>query len=149
MPYRLGRFGFGLSFDREQAYSRNGLRESICGPVRRLTEPQAASRERLKSRHLFAPAARKLLHNLSELGIHAAQWTHLTWDTEYWRSAFRFVHTQMGSRFFSEMRVWPSKQTADHIILTCPTDRAPREIMGLTVLDDEQGAGSTPSLASI
>ena len=27
--------------------------------------------------------------------------------------------------------------TADHIILTCPTYRASREIMGLTVLDDE------------
>ena len=30
-----------------------------------------------------------------------------------------------------------SEQTADHIILTCPTHRAPRGIMGLTVLDDE------------
>ena len=30
-----------------------------------------------------------------------------------------------------------SEQTADHIILTCPTHRAPREIMGLTVLDHE------------
>ena len=48
-----------------------------------LTEPQAASKERLKSKHPFVPAARKLLHNLSELGIRAAQWTNLTWDTEY------------------------------------------------------------------
>ena len=38
-----------------------------------LTEPQATSKQRLKSRHPFAPAARKLLHNLSELGIRAAQ----------------------------------------------------------------------------
>ena len=30
-----------------------------------------------------------------------------------------------------------NEQTADHIILTCPTHRAPRGIMGLTVLDDE------------
>ena len=30
-----------------------------------------------------------------------------------------------------------NEQTADHIILTCPTHRASREIMGLTVLDDE------------
>ena len=30
-----------------------------------------------------------------------------------------------------------SEQTADHIISTCPTHRAPRGIMGLTVLDDE------------
>ena len=38
-----------------------------------LTEPRAASKERLKSRHPFVPAARKLLPNLSELGIRAAQ----------------------------------------------------------------------------
>ena len=37
-----------------------------------VTEPQAASKERQKSRHQFAPAARKLLHNLSELDICAA-----------------------------------------------------------------------------
>ena len=30
-----------------------------------------------------------------------------------------------------------SEQTADHIILICPTHRAPRGIMGLTVLDDK------------
>ena len=39
-----------------------------------------------------------------------------------------------------------SEQTADRIILTCPLHRAPRGIMGLTVLDDETRAGSTPSL---
>ena len=48
-----------------------------------LTEPQAASKERLKSRRSFVSATRKLLHNLSELGIGAAQWTNFTWDTEY------------------------------------------------------------------
>ena len=51
-----------------------------------LTEPQIASKERLKSRRRFVPAARKLLHNLSELDIRAAQWTNLTWDTEYSKS---------------------------------------------------------------
>ena len=51
-----------------------------------LTEPQAASKERLKSRRPFIPVARKLLHKLSELGIHAAQWTNLTWHTEYSKS---------------------------------------------------------------
>ena len=40
---------------------------------RQVTEPWAASKERLKSRRPFALAARKLLHNLSELGIRAAQ----------------------------------------------------------------------------
>ena len=47
-----------------------------------LTEPQAASKERLKSRSPHVPAARKLLHNLSELGIRAVQWTNLAWDTD-------------------------------------------------------------------
>ena len=51
-----------------------------------LTEPRAASKERLKSRHPFVPAARKLLHNLSESFIRAAQSTNLTWDTEYSKS---------------------------------------------------------------
>ena len=46
-----------------------------------LTESQTASKERLKSRHPFVPAARKVLRNLSELSIRAAQWTNLTWDT--------------------------------------------------------------------
>ena len=52
-----------------------------------LTEPRAASKERLRSRRPFVPAARKLLHNLSELrSIRAAQWTNLTWGTEYSKS---------------------------------------------------------------
>ena len=51
-----------------------------------LTELQTACKEKLKSRHPFASAARKLLHNLSELGIRAAQSTNLTWDTEYSKS---------------------------------------------------------------
>ena len=38
-----------------------------------LTEPQANSNERLKSRHPFVPATWELLNNLSELGIRAAQ----------------------------------------------------------------------------
>ena len=44
------------------------------------------SLERLKFRNLFARAVRKLLYNLSELGIRAAQWTNLTWDTKYSKS---------------------------------------------------------------
>ena len=51
-----------------------------------MTESQAASKERLKSRHPFISGARKLLHNLIELGIRAAQRTNLTWDTKYFRS---------------------------------------------------------------
>ena len=37
-----------------------------------LTEQWTVSKERLKSRHPFVPAARKLFHNLSKLGIRAA-----------------------------------------------------------------------------
>ena len=51
-----------------------------------LIELQAASKKRLKSRHLFVLLARKLLLKLSELGIRAAQWTNLKWDTEFSKS---------------------------------------------------------------
>ena len=51
-----------------------------------LSKQHAASKERLKSRNSFVSAARKLLHNLSELGFRAAQWTNLTWDTEHSKS---------------------------------------------------------------
>ena len=51
-------------------------------------------------------------------------------------------------RFGSSMHKWglassancecgASEQTADHIILACPIHRAPRGLMGVTVLDDE------------
>ena len=40
-------------------------------------------RERLKSRCPFVPAARKLLQDLTELDIRAAQWTDFKWNTEY------------------------------------------------------------------
>ena len=50
-----------------------------------LTEPQAASKERLKSRHPLVLAEWKLLHK-PELGIHTVQWMNLTWDTEYSKS---------------------------------------------------------------
>ena len=40
-------------------------------------------RERLKFRRSFVPAARKLPQDLTELDIHAAQWTDFKWNTEY------------------------------------------------------------------
>ena len=40
-------------------------------------------RERLKSKRFFVPAARKLLQDLTELDIRAAQWTDFKWSTEY------------------------------------------------------------------
>ena len=51
-----------------------------------LAELQAVSKERLKSRRPSVPAARKQLHNLSELGTCAAQRTNLTRDIEYFKS---------------------------------------------------------------
>ena len=48
-----------------------------------LTESQAASKKRLKSRYPIVPATRILLHNLSTLGFRTAQWKNLAWDTEY------------------------------------------------------------------
>ena len=78
-----------------------------------LIEPQAAGKERLKSRRPFVPAGRKLLHNLSELDIRAAQWTNLTWDTEYSKSmsALCFyiprVSTSSGGYWVRQMRQPP------------------------------------------
>ena len=40
-------------------------------------------RERLKSRRPFVPAARKLLQDITELDIRAAQWIDFKWSTEY------------------------------------------------------------------
>ena len=45
--------------------------------------PPNGYRERLKSRRPFVPAARKLLQDLAELDIRAAQWTDFKWSTEY------------------------------------------------------------------
>ena len=48
-----------------------------------LTGSPDCYRERLKSRRPFVPAARKLLQDLTELDIRAAQWTDFRWSTEY------------------------------------------------------------------
>ena len=48
-----------------------------------LAESTHGYRERLKSRRPFVPAARKLLQDLTELDIRAAQWTDFKWSTEY------------------------------------------------------------------
>ena len=42
-----------------------------------------AHRERLKSRRPFVSTAQRLLHDLSELDLRAAQWTDYKWSTEY------------------------------------------------------------------
>ena len=48
-----------------------------------LAGPPDGHRERLKSRCPFVPAARKLLQDLTESDIRAAQWTDFKWSTEY------------------------------------------------------------------
>ena len=69
------------------------------------------------------------------------------------------LHTGVG-RFGSSMHKWgfassakcecgASKQTADNIILACPTHRAPQGIMSLTVLDDETRCWLNSITASI
>ena len=75
-PAQLRRQGATLSLANHSSLDPGHI---LHGQV---TEPRTASKERLKSRHPFVPTARKLLHNLSKLGIRAAQWTNLTWDTE-------------------------------------------------------------------
>ena len=131
------------------------------------------------------PAARKLLHDLSELDIRAAQWTDYKWSTEYLTSTsdlrafipktttrpmgmglprsswvrLNRLRTGVGC-FQSSMHKWglaPTsncecgavEQTADHIILTCPTHRAPTGIHGLTVLDDDTRCWLNAITASI
>ena len=75
---------------RRQGATHSLANRSSLGPGHilhgQVTESRAASKERLKCRRSFFRAARKLLHNLSELAIRAAQWTNLTWGTEYSKS---------------------------------------------------------------
>ena len=70
----------------------------------------------------------------------------MSWTRTAWVKLNR-LRTVVG-RFGSSIHKWSlassskcesgaSDQTADHIILTCPTHRAPRGIMDLTVLDEE------------
>ena len=173
-PAELRRQGATLSLaDRSSSDPGHILHNQV-------TKPRAASKERL-----FVPAARKLLHNLSELGIRAAQRTNLAWDTEYSKSMSalgvyipRVITRHIGmrltrtawvklnrlrtgvGRFGLSMHKWglassakcecgASEQSADHIILTCLTHRAPRGIMDLIVLDDETRCWLNSITASI
>ena len=178
-PAKLRRPGATLSLPNRSSLDPGNILHG------QLTKSQAASKEILKSRHPFVPAAQKLLHNLSELGIRVAQWTNLAWDTEYFKSRLALyvyfpkfstrpigmsltrtawvklnrLHAGVG-RFGSSVHKWSftfsakcecgaRKQTAEHIILTRPIHRAPRGIMGLTVLDDETRCWLNSITASI
>ena len=60
-----------------------------------------AHRERLKSRRPFVSAAQRLLHDLTELDIRAAQWTDYKWRTEYlmsWSDLCAFIPKTTSSR---------------------------------------------------
>ena len=76
-PAELRRFGATLSL----AY------RCSLDPDHTLYELLAGSpdghRERLKSRRPFVPASWKLLQDLTELDIRAAQWTDFKWSMEY------------------------------------------------------------------
>ena len=150
-----------------------------------LVRPLNVHEKRLKSRHPFVPAARKLLDDLSTLDIRAAQWTNLKWSMDYLDSPSRLhafvpkvslrplgmglfrsawvrlnrLRTGVG-RFCSSMHKWglassPNcecgavEQTAEHVILTCPTHRAPNGMRGLTVLDDDTRCWLNTITASI
>ena len=53
------------------------VHDELAGPS------EAQSWERLKSKRPFVSAARKIIHDLFELDIRAAQWTDYKWSTEY------------------------------------------------------------------
>ena len=136
-------------------------------------------RERLKSRCPFVLAAWKLLQDLTELDIRAAQWTDYS---ECSSDLCAFIPrtstrpTGMGlprsswvrlnclqagvGCFQSFMHKWglaptskcecgTAEQTAEHIILTCPVHRAPTGIHGLTVLDVDTRCWLSTITASI
>ena len=45
--------------------------------------PLSIYKEKLRFRHLFVPAARKLLNELPELSICASQWIDYKWGSKY------------------------------------------------------------------
>ena len=48
-----------------------------------LSESSDVCQERLRSRHLFVPAAQNLSNNLAGLGFHASEWTNCRWNIDY------------------------------------------------------------------
>ena len=76
-PAELRRFGATLSLAYRGSLDPNHILYEL------LAGSPDGHRERLKSRRPFVPAARKLLQDLTELDIRAAQWTDFKWSTEY------------------------------------------------------------------
>ena len=87
IPFRVGRFGFGLSLKlckRKALYRLNhspGFMEASA--------IRASRRSNLKSRRPFVPAAQKLPDSLTESDTRAAQWMDYVWNMEYLKSASR------------------------------------------------------------
>ena len=76
-PAELRRLGATLSLTyRDSLDPGHILYELLAGSTH-------GYREKLKSRRPFVLAARKLLQDLTELDIGAAQWTDFKWSTEY------------------------------------------------------------------
>ena len=61
-----------------------------------LTGSPNVPQKRLKSRRPFVRASRKLLNDLSELGIRLAQWTKYKWSAEYSSSTSSSVFSLLG-----------------------------------------------------
>ena len=76
-PAELRRLGATLSLEYRGSLDPGHILHEL------LTGSPDGYRERLKSKRPFVSAARKLLQDLSELDIRAAQWTDFKWSTEY------------------------------------------------------------------
>ena len=57
----------------------------------KIISPELRQSRRLKSRHPFVPAARKLLSNLNQLDIRAADWAEHSWKSE-WNNCYTRLH---------------------------------------------------------
>ena len=76
-PAELRRQGATLSLANRSSLDPDHI---LHGHLQRSTD---AGGKRLKSRHPFASAARKLLDYLSQMGTIVAQWTNTKWNMEY------------------------------------------------------------------
>ena len=127
-----------------------------------------ARQERLRSRHLFVPAAPNLLNNLAGLAICA---TNHKWNAKYCKNTSRLrvfiprtsarpvgmslsqtawvklqrLRTGVG-RFHSSMHKWGLAPLPNCVLIARPIHRAPYGARDLTVLDDETRCWLTTSL---
>ena len=93
-PAELRRLGATLSLARRGTLDPDHILHV------QLAESSDVHQKRLKSRRSFVPAARKLLSDLSNLGIRAAQRTNYRWSAEYSKriSVFHVLISRASSR---------------------------------------------------